>query len=197
MMKCLLIFYTVLFFFILPEDDWQEKLNKNGIIVYVKSTEASKIKSTKSVETINASIEKVKSILLDIAKYPDWVFKCSRAEILSKTNDSGFYYYQYTEAPLTISDRDMILLLKISEKVEEIIITIKAEPGKIPEKKGVVRIALFDSIWTLRKVKDKTEVTNEITTDPGGSIPAWLINSVITSGPYSTMLNLKEKAESK
>ncbi|MEO5572677.1 MAG: START domain-containing protein [Bacteroidia bacterium] len=193
-MKLLLII-TVLFFFLPSGNDWIEKLNKNGVIVYVKTSENSKIKSTKSVVTINASPGKVKSILLDIAKYPDWVYKCTKTELVNKVKDKEIYYYQYIKAPFTISDRDMALLLKISDVADEIMITIKAQPYKIPKKDGVVRIELFDSIWILKKVKDKTEVANEITTDPGGSIPAWLVNSVITSGAYNTMLRLKQIAE--
>ena len=194
-MKLLLIFYSILCFFIAPGNEWTEKLNKNGVVVYLRPSDNSKVKSTKSVVTINASAEKIKSVILDIANYPEWVFKCTKTSVLSKTNNKDIYYYQYTDAPFPVSDRDMVLLLTESEKENEITITIKSQPDKIPKNDGVVRVKLFDSTWRIRKVKDKTEVTNEITTDPGGSVPAWLINSVITTGPYNTMLYLKQIAE--
>ncbi|MEO8148621.1 MAG: START domain-containing protein [Bacteroidia bacterium] len=194
-MKLLIIFYSSLFVFSSSGTGWEQKLNKNGVVVYLKTTNNSKIKSVKAVVTINASPEKIKSVILNIANYPNWVYQCSKAEIISKTNDNELYYYQLTKAPFPVSDRDMAVLMKVSEITDEITITIKAKPDKISARKDIVRIELFDSIWILKKIKDNTEVTNEITTDPGGSVPAWLINSVIASGPYNTVLHLKQIAE--
>lgn len=192
---------SLVLFFLFPVffsgNDWEQKLDKNGVSVYMRPSANSKIKSIRSVVRINASPEKIKSIILDIPHYPNWVYKCGKAEVIKKLSEKEIYYYQTTLAPFPVRDRDLVALVKVSEKENEIIITIKAQPDKVDRKKEMVRVELFDSVWKIKKGKDQTEVTNEMTVDPGGGIPAWLVNSVSSEGPYNTSLKLRETAERK
>ena len=61
------------------------------------------------------------------------------------------------------------------------------------------RVPLLKSTWTLIPLKEgKVDITYHLRVDPGGIIPAWLVNLTLTIGPYNTMLRLKkEVAEDK
>jgi hypothetical protein len=187
--------YILLLFLLFFDDPWIIKIEKNGITVSVKQIEGQEIKSVRSFVTINAPIEKVKSIILDIDNYPSWVYKCSKAHLLKSTSPNELIYYQYTNAPITIKDRDLVVGMYIQNENDGWTIDLKALPDYIPQNKNVIRINLFNSTWRLVRKGNKTEVTNEITTDPGGSVPSRVINSLITDGPYNTSLNLKKLAE--
>lgn len=64
----------------------------------------------------------------------------------------------------------------------------------IPENKDMVRIKNYWQRWTIQTQKDQSLLlVLEGTIDPGGSIPAWLSNMVITDTPLKVMTSLKEE----
>ena len=44
--------------------------------------------------------------------------------------------------------------------------------------------SFFINKWTL--------INNQFISDPGGSMPAWVVNSFLASNPYNTVKELKE-----
>jgi hypothetical protein len=74
--------------------------------------------------------------------------------------------------------------------------TLKGEPTYIPEEKGFVRVAQVEGFWKfVPKGADQTEVTYQVHTEPGGSVPSWLANKFVVDAPFNTLKALKEKAE--
>jgi len=69
-------------------------------------------------------------------------------------------------------------------------------PTYLPEEKGYVRVAQVDGFWTLvHKADGMTEVTYQVHTEPGGSVPSWLANKFVVDAPFNTLKALKEHAE--
>ncbi|MGL6315704.1 hypothetical protein [Vibrio sp. WXL103] len=69
-------------------------------------------------------------------------------------------------------------------------------PDFIAREKGKVRIEQINSTWTFTPVsKSQTDVTYQVFTEPGGRLPAWLVNTVAVSQPYKTFLGLREMAQ--
>ena len=47
--------------------------------------------------------------------------------------------------------------------------------------------------WVFTPLENgKTQVYHQFGGDPGGSIPAWIVNMFLVDGPYKTMLGLQE-----
>jgi hypothetical protein len=66
----------------------------------------------------------------------------------------------------------------------------------IPEKKGVVRLPEGRGLWVFTPLENgKTEVYHRFGGDPGGNIPAWIVNMFLVDGPHKTILGLQEKVE--
>lgn len=54
----------------------------------------------------------------------------------------------------------------------------------------------FESSWEVKESKrGLLDIVYEVTTEPGGEIPAWLYNMAVYQGPFQTMKNLKELVE--
>lgn len=50
--------------------------------------------------------------------------------------------------------------------------------------------------WKLvPKNANETEVTYQVHTEPGGSVPSWLANKFVVDAPFNTLKALKERAE--
>ena len=53
---------------------------------------------------------------------------------------------------------------------------------------------MLKSLWTLiPKGNGRVDVSYELIVDPGGWIPAWLVNMTMAVGPYNTILNMREE----
>ena len=66
-------------------------------------------------------------------------------------------------------------------------------PKYVKEKPGIVRVKQFVGSWELKKINDsETLVMTQCHTEAGGSIPAWIINYMIVTGPYETLENMKK-----
>jgi START domain len=62
----------------------------------------------------------------------------------------------------------------------------------VPVKSGVVRIANSKGKWVLSPVnKGRVKIVYTLHADPGGSLPAWLINMFVTKGPSQSFRKLK------
>jgi hypothetical protein len=65
-----------------------------------------------------------------------------------------------------------------------------------PEKDKLVRVPMSKAVWNISTGSDKTmHLQYILQVDPGGSIPAWILNIFATKGPLETFKNLKEKME--
>jgi hypothetical protein len=66
-------------------------------------------------------------------------------------------------------------------------------PKYVNEKPGIIRVKQFTGMWELIKINEnETRVTTQCHTEPGGEIPAWVINYMIVTGPYETFMNMKK-----
>ncbi len=174
---------------------WDLKKDKNGIKVYTAKQGNSNFKSVKVECTVNAKFPQLIAALFDIDKHHEWVYNTKSAKLLKKISDSELVYYSEVTAPWPCSNRDFVAHLKVSERSPGIlIIESHAEPGNVEYKKNCVRILVSDSYWTITAVSNNTlKLDYVIRFDPGGSVPAWLINLFITEGPYETFKNLQER----
>ncbi len=179
----------VLFLLIAGGNDWVLKKDKDHITVYTRKKADSDYKELKCVSTVKTSLSAIVKMLTDVDDYTDWIFHCESSKVVKKVNDAELYYYQLTSAPFPVSDRDMVAHLIITQdsKSKKVTVTADAAEGLVPEKDDIVRIKKFHSSYTLiPKEKGMVEIDYEMGADPGGNIPAWLVNMAIVKGPFTT-----------
>ncbi len=174
-------------------ETWKLVKNKDGIKVYTRSISNSDLNELKAEILVHSSLNAIMALLRDIPNFKDWVYHCKESHELKKTGNE-VYYYQYTSVPFPISDRDLIIHSSWSQDEHTKVIYINGEghPNFIPAKKGVVRIQKFKSRWNLvPKGKGEVLIEYEISVDPAGWVPSWLVNLSAVEGPYETCKNLR------
>lgn len=170
--------------------------DEDGIKVYTCSTDTSKFKSIKAECEVNCSLQKLDSFLLNFENYTRWQFKTTECRVLRKISDSEFVYYAKVEAPWPVSDRDMVVRLRSKRSSRQLMISANSESGVLPEKENLVRVPASRSQWIItEKSKDKLEIKYAIQIDPGGNVPAWLVNWVCANAPLQSFQALKEQLE--
>ncbi len=174
---------------LLQADDpaWKLDAENDGVKVYARAHPGSDVREMKATGVIDAPPQAVWKNIRDYEGYPKNMPYVVEAKVLSRTEgDRDVLFYSRLETPL-VSSRDYIIALKDESdwhdgqgylKVTWTVAPKEAD-AQVPEKKDVVRVRVNDGYWLLepRDEGKKTLATYYLFTNPGGSIPVFIINS--------------------
>lgn len=179
----------------IKEAKWSLALNQRGVKVYTRKIEGIDFKEFKGVVTIETSLASLVALVMDANAAPNWMKNCSQSQVLKQTSSREATFYSLSRAPWPVKDRDSIIHHLISQDPETRIVTIKqtSKPDTIKEKKGVIRVKRIEGAWQFTPQKEGTvEVVYQVLSNPGGAIPAWLVNTMVVSQPYETLLKMQK-----
>ena len=188
--------FTVLFTAAAQAEDWQVAKDEDGIKVSLSEVAGSKYKAYRGVTTIKAPVAKIQALQEDVAGACSWIHECKSQKLVDKKGDEAWTYTQF-KAPFPVTDRDSILEITTTQAADGSVTRKLLEvPTYLPEEKGYVRVAQVEGFWKLvPKGADQTEVTYQVHTEPGGSVPSWLANKFVVEAPFNTLKALKAAAE--
>lgn len=175
--------------------EWKLKKEIDNIQVYFRKSPDSKINELKVETTVEASLSAIVTLMRDVPSFSTWVYKCASSELIKVPSDHESIYYCEMDFPWPMSNRDFIARSKARQNPETkaIIIESVGIPDYMPEKDGLVRIPHLKVKWEITPIEPgKATVAYNLQSDPGGSIPAWLINMVIDQGPTLTIKKLQD-----
>ena len=189
----LLGLFTFLSGSLCSQTQWSLKKDKDGIKIYTGSLENSKFKTVKVECIVKSSLTQLATLLLNAESQPKWVFSTKSAYITRKISPSEIYYYAELNTPWPISIRDMVIDLAITQDPVTKIMTVHADniDKIIPVKVGKIRVPITEATWTVIPLQEnKIKIIYSIRIDPGGEVPAWMVNLFIVKIPYETFKNL-------
>ncbi len=188
--------FTMMFAGAAQAEDWQVAKDEDGIKVSLSEVAGSKYKAYRGVTVIKAPVAKIVALQEDVAGACKWIHECKSQKLVDKKGDEAWTYTQF-KAPFPVTDRDSYIHVTTTRSADGTV-TRKLEgvPTYKPEEKGYVRVAQVQGAWTLvPKGANETEVTYQVHTEPGGSVPSWLANKFVVDAPFNTLKALKERAE--
>ncbi len=177
---------------------WKLHSDKDGIQVYTQNVSNSPFKALKTVCNIETSLSRLAAVLLDVKNTKDWVYATKVCSLLKQTTPAELYYYSEVSLPWPASNRDFIIRIAITQNPITKALTVIAEnkPAYVPGKKNIVRIQQSEAHWLITPLANgmvKVEYTMQV--DPGGLLPAWLVNMFVAKGPYQTFVKLREQVK--
>ncbi|MBB5634737.1 hypothetical protein HDE68_000622 [Pedobacter cryoconitis] len=176
------------------QDNWSLSVNKEGIQVYTRPIENSKIKAIKVVSNMPATSSQLLAAILDVKTCNEWVYHSVENVMIKQTSPLDLIYYSRVDVPWPVEDRDYVVHIEVEQHPQTKVITVNSPciPGYMAEKKNVVRISHTVGKWTITPIgKNQVRAEYVLEVDPMGSIPAWLTNLFATKGPLETFRNLK------
>lgn len=182
--------------FCYAQDDWKLKENKDGIKIYTKTLENSNLKAIRVKVSVQATLSQLVAIILDIKSAKDWVYSTKSATLLKQVSPSELYYYSEVALPWPIQNRDFVAHLITTQDPNTHVVTIDGPVvhNYVAEKKDIVRVNNSYGKWIFTpQANGMVAIDYTLETDPGGSIPAWLVNLFATKGPKETFVKLKEQ----
>jgi hypothetical protein len=173
---------------------WQLRKDKNGIKVYTRDRKDEGLLEYRAITVIETTMNKLIEIIHDVENYPSWTENCETAMIYKVLSDTSRIEYMTTAVPWPLEDRDVVMeFLVRSQTADYFEARLTSVPEAIPEKEDFERIRTSEGYWIFDKLAaGKIEIRHQFLSDPGGNIPMWIVNMFIVSGPYKTLLNLKD-----
>ena len=172
---------------------WRLARERDGIVVHTRPVEGSGIREFRGSALIAAPPDAVHARLRDADRFVDWFPNTSESRLLSRRGEIA-YQYSVLDAPWPVSDRDNVLRSEssIEPATGRVRILVVAAPDDYPEQPGRVRVRRARGEWLLEPVgPGQTRVTFTMHLEPGGGVPAWLIDARIVETPFEALANLR------
>lgn len=170
------------------------KIDKDGVRAYTCENKDSKFRMVKVLFEADTTAEHLASVMFDIAGYNNWQYKTINAAVLQQISDSELIYYAEFVSPWPFSNRDVVVRLKMERAGPNLKFIYNGIPDFIPEKEGITRVASSASsldVVTIRPGRIKVEFRSNV--DPGGHLPAFLMNQFAVDGPFESFSELRRK----
>lgn len=181
---------------------WQLIKDEDAIQVYSGKLQGTRIKSAKGEVTIAASLDEILAVLENIQLLPRWLYKCKSAKTIKQVDIVERYDYIYSDMPWPSWDRDVIVRSVFQQNPDTKVVTVSFDtnPTMVALKQRVVRVKQMTGRMVLTPQTKKlannqsaksTKVIYEVNADPGGKIPKWLVNDMISDFPFYSLKNLR------
>ncbi|MEN8119545.1 MAG: START domain-containing protein [Bacteroidota bacterium] len=177
---------------------WSLSKNKYGIKIYTRITDKSPIKEVMAIMELKTSLSSLVALAKDAKNHHNWIYLNKIAYFLHVPSDFEWYYYNESDAPWPVTNRDVVTHAKLTQDSASYAIRIETNgvPDYIDEKKGIVRIPRLTSSWNFTPKKEGLVLVKfKLFIDLGGTIPAWAINLAVENGPFNTMYGLTKEIQ--
>jgi hypothetical protein len=178
-------------------EGWKLRKEESGISIYTRKVQNSSFEQFKGVVSItNTSLTEVLDVIIDINNYTSLFPDCIEAKVLRKQGKYYDIHYVRMRAPWPVKDRDAVYesatTISVDGKYAKVL--LKPVSSYSDERKDIVRIRKGTGYWELEEdAGNNVKVIYVFHADPGGNIPAWLVNSIVVENPFKTLINLKTK----
>jgi hypothetical protein len=178
--------------------DCDLKRDSDGIKVYTCKTDSEKFKTLRAeFELSNISIKQLKAFLWDVSIYPTWQYNLMEAQEIFTTTETEVAYRALVDAPWPVENRETIVRMKVIEMDTTLTIKVSKMDYAQPPPDNVIRVPYFEASWQVIPIGKNLKATYTLNIDPGGIVPAWLVNMAMADGPYVSFRNLKLQLEGK
>ncbi len=145
-------------------------------------------------------MDRVTNLVGNVRNNDWWDENVKEIKVLYFEENKHFKYYLVYDVPWPLSDRDLCVDARVS--VDQVtgtrVISALPDNGLVPEKEDKVRIKQYWQKWTIQPLpQGMIRLILEGFVDPGGNVPSWLYNMVITDTPLKVMNGVKERVEIK
>lgn len=176
-----------------PEQEWKKVKENEYMTVWTRKKEGSEFKDIRINAQIPCAMEDLVDALIDVESHTLWVFKASKSEVVRRIGDGELIYHVEIDMPFPVVDRDAVLSLKKIEKRDgrEVDIVTRGVQNELPEQEKFVRITDYYSHYSLKTAPHGlVSLEYNLSLDPEGKLPSWVINLAAVKGPVKTMESL-------
>jgi len=176
---------------------WKLITDRNGIQVYMRHNDDSRLKTFRGVTKIELRDEyTLVGLLEDYDNFPRWLHFIDSAKELNRTGPLLRHLHFTTKLPWPLNDREALVQARIEQVItpqqETQTIYLENRPELLPRNPRYVRFPEMTGIFQVSRLgNNEAEVVYQLVLDPGGYIPTWLANLLLRDAPYFTLDRLR------
>jgi hypothetical protein len=181
------------------ETGWNKIRESKGIVGYTRPTPKSSVDEMKGIGMVDASVAVIEALLRDVPSQTEYMYKCKEASLSNtpelKSSADSVYIYNVTSMPFPVNDRDAVVKADytIDKTTGTVYVHVESVKSTYKMDNKKVRMPLVVVDYTLvPKGPDKTEVTYVALADPGGNLPAFVINLLTKNISVQTIAGIRE-----
>lgn len=175
-------------------DGWRLDRERDGVRIYTRPLADSSFRAVRSTMTVPYPIAELVALVRDTEACAEWAHLCRSSRVIETLSETDVYVYTHNDLPWPISDRDAVARVTwtIDAATGSVTMRARATADKLPKNRGIVRLTNADTRWRFTPLADgQIEIVSEAHVDPGGPLPAWLINRMLLDAPYKTLANMR------
>lgn len=173
------------------QERWKLTRDQGGIRVF--QSDGKGFRNIRVECTLKGSLESFERTLRNVAGFTSWVYACKEAHLLRSTGPEDYYYYTETALPWPAQNRDAVVHAHWERDARGawLRLTERGESGILPPKSGKVRVAQSAIAWLVVPAPaGQVRIVYTFSADPGGSLPAFVVNAFADKGPYESFRKL-------
>lgn len=175
-------------------DSWKYAKGGDDVTAYTRSVADSSFKEYKVETEVEATLSQVVSVLMAVKDLPQWVDRCSDANIVKEISSVESITRTITHSPFPLKNREAIAHGKLTQDPHTKIVRLVStgRPEYLPVDPKYQRVEKLRGLWILEpKAGGKVHIQMIGHTDPGGIIPAAIANQFVVMIPFNTIKNLR------
>jgi hypothetical protein len=181
---------------LLAQNNWTPQKEKDGIKISNRRAAASQFNDIRVEADLPGNTEQLAAILLDVDHYRDWSYATKKSVLVKQEGPRNLIYYTEIEVPWPATNRCFYAGFELKENTAahsvQVISVNLPDYGTIPP--DLIKVPFSKGVWNITTIsKNKIHVDYVLELNPGGSLPAWVLNLFSTKGPLETFENIKQK----
>lgn len=179
-------------------NDWHQEKDQEGIRVFSRHLTDNRLKELRVQCTCQGTLSALVAMLSDIEHYPRIMYKTKTTQVLRRVSDTDLYYYIETELPWPVENRDMNVHLTFAQEPQTRTLRIRVDKAadEVPPKPHVVRVVDWSASWEVHPLANQQlQIDYQCRVNPGGTLPAWLVNLTSANGPYESFKLLRKSMQ--
>lgn len=177
--------------------DWELALDRHEIRVWTRVIPDYPIREIRAETTVKSTLNGLVALLMDTDKAASWIYRTDRIDLLKRDDASGsFLIHVMTDFPWPLTDRDAVVDGRITQDAGSGIISVSSRAvfaNAYPPAKDFVRMPDMEGTWIFQPLdQGQVKVVMTMRANPGGNIPAAVINLIIHETPYRTLRGLRK-----
>lgn len=178
--------------------DWKVISRSDGIVGYTRAS-GFPLDEVRAVGVVDAPLPVLEAVLRDIPAEKRFGYRCAEAYRVDipelKTSSDAFPIYYRMQLPYPVQDRDTIWNVRFSYNPAADILKAELQTLDMEYAKhaGVVRMRKGYATFTLKALNPgRTEIDYTAQCDPGGNLPAFLVNMILKDFAPTTIARIRE-----
>ncbi len=175
---------------------WELKKDSEGIRVYVQEKKGSAFNECRAETVYKGTLEAVLRLMRDSGSLCEWFPDCVKYSVIKRKSSSDITGLIAISAGFPLKKRDAAVRMLISENPSEGSAEIHfiSVPDAAPVSADFLRVKELSGAWRFRTLENN-RVSVEYTAhmEPGGSVPAVLVNAFLAEFPFKSFQNFLKK----